>query len=940
MKESILKLLSLLLLAAMPFGLFSCVEQEGNLEDDTEDVENNEGGNEPVFEVRFKSATQTTAEIEINAENVKEIVYMLCEEQTEMTMHAVLFQDGTPVDAAAESVKLEDLDANKTYWVYFAAMGNDLSYVGDILEVEFTTPDYTFDKLLSLVDTEYMGYKVHITVPESVRNNPEKSAIRFNFGSLLDCMLSLYEMGGGRMTISSLFENGHNLMGWQETVKDTTVYINPWNQDRLNPDGSTYIDPGTGESIMLHTPIAPNEPTLFMAGEFEYGNVALHPSPYWGNQAFAQPDDNPKNEGFFWPMFYIDRFVEEVGLSPRRSDFVLDEAAGTVYTGEEDYWYGAHQNLYFKTKAPDRLDAGIEILVDNVGPIDASISFIPDEEVFAYSLFICNDATYNELVNDVLMGHEDWLEWFVCSFYAMRYLYVPTVNGPLPITAREFQGAPLAAENRYHILVSLIGDEDGSKMNFVHKTFETTAKTMDAPVVNVTAVDDNKHEYYATFNVKAPNKDVIRAYYAADYKREFILAANSGDQYEYLCQNQFSEEDIKMINSDAGLDVQIPSTDGQIVRMAVLAYNEEETKNALYSPEKIGPCSAVADCKTKLLDLVPRIESTLFEQLEGNWTATATMRVREYDKNNNLQEYNQKFSTNIQIMNQYELPALTQEVYDIYASLERPVSKEAVDGLYADLQKEVDIFNQYRLYYRNRLLCLGWFDYDYVNPSRLSLKDPFDLFTWLDYSSVDNAQAMYDFGPKWYLEIDKNGNVTLPFDQWETPPMVNWQSSVFFMGAYNQETNHGYKYETLSQNGSVLMPGEFPVEIVNKDKFIIKAAYAPLEDTFEAKTYPHYPNAIGGWGQADATIIRAVVSEITFTRGASGKSSAASKASRNCVERVELTGEDAQPVVVKSMTGVKDVEIPEFKQVTSIPVVDVEMLRAAARKHVEELRNR
>lgn len=926
----------ILMAAALSFGIYGCDRPEPIPDDDKENVEN--GSKEPFFDVEFKSATQTSAEIEIKAENILEIAYVLYEESADNLMPAVLFATGTKVDPAAKSVKIDDLDANKTYWVYFAAKKDASSYFENILEIEFTTPDYTFDKLLTLVDTEYMGYKVRITVPESVRNNPEKYAIRYNFGSLADCLLAKYEMG--RTWAMTLFENGHNLMGWQEAVRDTTVYMNPWNQDRLNPDGSTYIDPSTGESIMLHTPIAPNEPSLFIAGEFEYGNITQHPSPNWGFMAFAQPDDNPKNIGYFWPLFDIDRYVAEVGQSPRREDFVLDEAAGTVYTGEEDYWYGAFQSLYFKTKAPDVLDAGIEIIVDNVGPIDANISFIPDEDVFAYSLFICNDATYNELVDNILLGHEEWLEWFVCSYYAMRHLYVPTVNGPLPITARDFQGAPLSPENQYHILVSLIGDEDGSKMRFVHETFETTAKTLEPPVINVTAVEDNQHEYYATFNVKAPNKDVVRALYAADYKREFMLAANSGDQYEYLCQNPFSEEDIKMINSDEGLDVQIPSTDGQIVRMAVLAYNEEETKNAVYSPEKFGPCSAVADCRTKLLDLVPRIDSPIFDQLEGEWTATATMRVREYDSNNNVQEYNQKFSTRIQIMNQYELPALTQDVYDIYAGLEKPLSKEAVDGLYEDLQKEVDIFNQYRLYYRNRLLCLGWFDYDYVQPSRLSLKDPFDLFTWLDYSSVDNAQAMYDFGPKWYLEVDKQGNVTLPFDQWETPPMVNWQSSVFFMGAYSQETNHGYKYETLSQDGSVLMPGEFPVEIVNDDKFIIKAAYAPLEDSPTATRYAHYPNAIGGWGQADAIIIRSVVSEITFTRGWNGKTATTSSASRrNYVERVDLTGEDAHMVAVKSMTGVKDVVIPQFEEV-KIPVVDIEMLKEAAHNRVEELRNR
>jgi len=925
MKKTLLQVLSALMLVAASFGFYSCEQPE---------VEG--GSTEPELDIRLKSAGQTYAEFEFQAENIVEIAYLVSGEQTDMTMPAVLFATGEKVSPSAGSIKVTDLDANTTYWAYFAAsIGDD--YMDEIIEIEFSTSNYDFTDLLTLVDTEYMGYKVRITVPESVRNHPEKSAIRYNFGSLIDCLMAKYEMG--RTWAMSLFENGHNLMGWQETVKDTTVYLHPYNQDRLNEDGTTYIDPGTQESVMLHTPIAPNEPTLFMAGEFEYGNLTQHPSGYWNYMAFAQPDENPKNIGYFWPMFDFDKYHKEKGEdAPSKVDFAFDEVTG-VRTGEEEYWYGAFQTLYFKTKAPDRLESEFEILKDNLGPIDVSLSFIPDENVYAYSVFICNDATYQELIEDILLGHEEWLEWFVCSYYAMRYLYVPTVSGPLPITAREYVGAPLTSETKYHILVSLIGDEDGSKMNFIHDEFETTAKSMEAPEIIVTPVDDNKHEYYATFNVKAPNKDVVRALYGADYKREFILEANGGTQYEYLCQNPFSEEDLKLINSDAGLDVQIPSTDGQIVRMAVLGYNAEETQNNVYSPEKFGPCPAVADCRTKLLDFVPRVDSPLFDLLEGEWTATAQMFVREY-VNNELVEYKKTFPTRILIMDRYELPPLTQDVYDIYAGLEKPLSEETVDALYEDLQKEVDQFNDYRLTYRNRLLCLGWFDYDYLQPSRFLLKDPFDLFTWVDYSSVDNAQALYDFGPKWYLEIDKDGNVTAPFDQWETPPMVNWQSSVFFLGAYNETTNHGYKSQVELEDGTVIMPAEFPVEIVNDDKFIVKPVYATLTSDPASEKYPHYPNAIGGWGQADAAIVRSVVSEITFTRGWSGSASAtASGAGRNYVRSVELSGEDARPVVVKSMTGVADVEVPEFKEM-SLPIVDLDMLRAAAKKRVEDLRNR
>jgi hypothetical protein len=371
--------------------------------------------------------------------------------------------------------------------------------------------------------------------------------------------------------------------------------------------------------------------------------------------------------------------------------------------------------------------------------------------------------------------------------------------------------------------------------------------------------------------------------------------------------------------------------------MIVLGYNEEETRNELYSPEKTGrPCAAVADCNTKLLDLVPRVNSPLFDILEGEWTATAQMLVREYDSNNNIQEYKKKFSTNIRIMNEYKLPALTEDVYQIYESV--GMDRNACEAYYEDLKKQVDLFNTYRMTYRNRLLCLGWFDYDYVDPSRLSLMDPFDLFTDLTYSCIDNAQIMYDFGPKWYLEIDDKGNVTLPFDQWQTPPMVNWQSSVFFMSAFSQDTNHGYKSAVKNSDGEVIMEASFPVQIVNNDKFIVKPINAPLSDTSRDETYPHYPNAIMGWSQADASIIRPVISEITFTRGAQATTTSTSSRSvrRNYVESVNMSGEDALPVVVKSMTNISEVEIPQY-EVRDLHVVTTEMLYESIEKRAQEL---
>lgn len=929
MKNNFFK--SFLALAVLSFGLFSCEQPTPpEVEEPT-----------ATFEVKLNSVTQTTAEIGINADLIDEIAYVIKDELSGTPLPAVIFAAGKQVDPAAKTVALTDLDANKTYWVYFAAKTNG-AYYEHVLDLEVKTLDYTFDKMLTLVDTEYMGYKVRITVPDEVRNEPEKYAIRYNFASLLDVLLAKYEME--RPWAMNLLENAHGCRGWQETKRDTTVYINPWNEYRQNEDGSYYIDETDGQMVPIHNPIAPNEPYLFTAAQYRYGHLD---ELGWG-WSYGSDD---KDTGYYIPLWDQDGWVAEYGVTPSKSNLVFDPATGYIETGEEKYWddnsfgeNGTIQSLFFFTKAPEMLETDFEVLVEDVTPVNARIKFLADDNTYVYSYVICSDATYKTMVNDLLLGYEDWMQWFVCSYYGMFHLQFPSMQGNASIMASAYNNAALEAENLYHVLVTVSGDENGSKQKFIHETFETTAKVMDAPVIEVTAVEDNQNEYFAKFNIKAPNKDVARAAYAADYKREFLFEANSDVKYSALCQNTFGEDDINAINSDEGLEIQINSTDGQIVRLAVLGYNIEETPNDLYSPEKAGKsCPAVADCRTKLLDMVPHVNSPLFSTLEGQWTASAKVMIRKYDNNNNIQEYTQTKTANIEILQSVPTPALTQDVYDIYSAF--GYDKTATDGFYEDFKREAGIFNDYRLTYRNRLLCLGWFDEDpyYPTASRLALADPFDLFTNTDYSCIDNAQIFYDFGPKWYLEIDADGNVILPFDQWTTPPMAFWQRSVFFMGAYNYEQNHGYRGAVTSgregAEGEVIMPGQFPVEVVNNDKFIIKSLMAPVEDAAGATLYPHYPNAIGGWGAADAQLLLPIVSEITFTRGWKNTSSQANSVNYAGYAEPTLTGGPVTPVVMKSMTPIKNIKVPVFEE-KEMYILTEDMLRSSVESYLDMKYNR
>ena len=164
------------------------------------------------------------------------------------------------------------------------------------------------------------------------------------------------------------------------------------------------------------------------------------------------------------------------------------------------------------------------------------------------------------------------------------------------------------------------------------------------------------------------------------------------------------------------------------------------------------------------------------------------------------------------------------------------------------------------------------------------------------------------------------------------------------MAAYSPEQNHGYKSAVVSgregAEGEVIMPAEFPVEIVNDDKFIIKPVMAPLYDEADAELYAHYPNAIGGWGEHDAQMLRPVVSEITFTRGWKSTASTSASAARQAeCAKPRVACETWAPAVVKSLTPIKNVTVPTFEQ-QKMYILTEDMLNSSVKTYLDKKYNR
>lgn len=871
--KNLFKNLRVMAALAVICGAVSCVEPVPEQPDDPSDPTVTE------LKADFLSSDQGSISIKVETSGLDSLAYICYTSQQDALQASIIFLRGEHIKAeASATVKIDDLKADSKYYFYFAGKTGSKFY-DEIVEVEASTRPYDFKDLLTLVDTEQRGFTVHINVPESVENDDTRS-IRYahaSLGAYVRNKMARYH------DTDLLYQNGQ-----VDTREDKTIVVNMDTGGYLaDENGELVIDPDTGDYIMLHNPIVPGEPTIFLAAEYEWGEGYI---ANWG------PDGD--GFGYFIPLYDFDAYeaAETKGNAVATSNIVTDIAPG----GDEDpYWTGAFQKLLFTTDQPGVLDAEIEVLVEDISPVDAVVTIIPDENVYAYTFTVLDDAMYETMLQFVC-GREDWVQWLVSSYVAQYEIAMGNAyNEAVQFSVGQmfYLDGYLTQETDFNILITAIGDEEGSTQKFIHKKFSTTSKVLDAPVVEVTAVESGEHEYEAIFNVKAPNKDLIKAYYGANYYRDWVIELNvEGNTYATLCQNAFTAEEIEQINSDEGLTVSFPSLDGETTRMAVLGYNEEYTTNVLEEG-----CPAIADTKTKLLALGVHYDSPLFEELLGDWTMTAKAFVRGYDDNQNLVEYNTNIKAKVTISSEVEILEMTEDIYASYEEL--GWTREQTDAYYEDFKAAADQFNKYRLHYRNRLLCEGWYDYDIYQFSRLQTMTAFDLFAHESYQSYDLNQIMYDFGPKWYLEIAKDGTVTVPFDQMAMPPMLNWGDTPFFVTAYDKASNHGYR--APAEN----MPGAFPVEIsADKNTIVIKGVNAAIsEDSSEMAI--HYMNAVGGWGSWDAQIYSPIISDITLKRGwTEAPSETASAVCSNYVEKPVISTEDCTPVVWKSMTKFNPVQ--------------------------------
>ncbi len=856
-------------------------------------------GNE--FSLSVKEAGADFITLAVTASKPMEIAYKVTT-KAQLVTPAVLFKTGEVIEVAdGDVIELrEGIQQDTHYYIYAVARFDETTY-SERISLEATTTKYEFNELITIVETYLDGYKAHITVPQETKDR--NHAIRAGSMPLSWYYLMTSSKGQTTVDVQAIASNGNPYEGHMFT--DSTIVLNDKNVILLDEKGNPVLDENN-EQIDIHDPIVPGEPTILIAGETYYGT----------------PEEFNYVVGYTAPT--------------------MDSWSVPYFDPEKREWLGAFQKKEFFTKEPSLCDATVEIDIpeDEITVTDAMIYFEMSDDAYSYFYIVLDNSTYNQILSTYLNGNEDWYRWFLTSYIGFYEWGIFPETENIAVNAASSFVEPLTGGETYHVLVTVFGDEDGATQRFIHKTFKAKDKTKVAPVIEVTAIESSD-PYTATFNIKAGAdskgnvQPIMGAYWVCNYARDFELMFNADYTYATLLKNMgwtFSSEEIAQVNSPEGLTVTFPTLDGEVTRFAAYGCNDEYTFNVIDEEHTAG----WADCKSPLAESVAPVSSELFTLLEGDWTASAKLRAMQQEPDGSILTYHVDHKSKINISaSAPELPAtLDESVYGLYAGTpEKPgKSKEDVDNMFEELKELSDLFTESRLVGQNRLLCSGFMDFDPAAPqlgvNRLEFRSPYDLFVATDYSSVDVSQLIYDFGPKWFLQIQEDGSVIVPFHSMMLPPMSNWPGYAFYTGGVADgmafyDSNESY-------------PG-FPVEI-SDDLNTITIKPIVLNDG--ATDYYYYMNAIGVSQQGGLEIISTVITDIVLKRGwtetAAASSKVACSASANSVTAINMDGsyvnELPKAVVCKSMTEFKAQELPSYTRKEKANVVTKEMVDETSAK--------
>lgn len=685
----------------------------------------------------------------------------------------------------------EGLDKSKKFVVYFAAAISETEYYnnGQIYSVEFETPEKYSDDDVVVLRENFEGMDVAVTIPPSVKKAIAEKNSRATWGVTNIAVEAYNGPGTGKAyqpACASLYHN-HYVYPAFFFNRDTVLNINHYNAYRRNEKGEIgwYITTGeaapeestegadAADTIMYYYLFTPGEPLVL---------------------TLAEVHECTKENGLLPTMgFYIDSDGCGWYSFPYDMQAYYNAVESNKSFDPNDFWYSDawHRRIELTLPGPAKFDGTVNVEISDLSANSGKITFTPDDRTFMYlfGVFPETDAWgsgYKDITNMFLKGKEDLWQWFLTS-QTMSELgigdYKYASEGVQELVLEKYFTS-LIAGGTYHLVVNAVGakmNDDGdlepdmSAQNFQHITFQLKNYSLEEPEIVVTAVEPYS-PWKVKFNVKNPNwnnpkyGEVEKVAFVANFTRDFdsFMKAYDYTYTDMVMMNAssprylLSDTDIAKVNSDSGADIEFDVFENSAFTCAMMAWNKEGRAS---NPDKVGAQAHAEAFSISVEPATPLPGMATLNALKGEWTATATVNV--YDANTDtFTKTERSWSVTIGDVNESE----TLSDAD-YAFLEtNGVTKEAADAYLAQYNAQAKKYNE-GVVGQNRVLCLGWS----VDDDRTMAKtSPWGLFMMEDYNASIVDYLFYDFGPKWFLQVNENGQVFVPVHYNRVPPMCCW----------------------------------------------------------------------------------------------------------------------------------------------------------------------
>ncbi len=825
------------------------------------------------FAVEFVKATSSTATVKITTENIAQYAYVAETSDTTLTPELIFAMgEPTPCMDGEEVVELTSLSPDTDYVVLFAGATIKDEYYEEVVKVTFKTEAFTEE--LTIYDVDYMSFSAHFNFPKD--KVTEGNVVKW--GLVEFPLYYTNRLSGETDAVMMNMNDGvyHNY------VTESTTWL-------FNEDNS-YVGTPSEDAPVYYDPIVPGQPMYLMLGEYAYS-----PEDHWG-----------WGSGYYNALFDHNNYAAEYIMTGKMPD-------------DAKFWTGYYRKEFVRAKEPAKMSAKPEA-VFNLTPMGGKVTVKLPEGAYGMCIGVMDTGTMLELL-PLLNNDRSYLQWYITSFHSFFKGISFTVFEDTTFQLEEFYW--MEKNKNYTLYVTTLGDEVGSKQSF--KTFDFTLPkpTKPAPTAAVKGIvnpETNKAEHdFVWFNLKCSSANAIAAKYLANYEREWVAMVNATKKNYNVSEQEaidimiqtygqsLTAEEVAAINLAEGWNVNFTTRPDATTICGLSVMNDEGTWG-----------SAVDMYRSAKEPAAAPVQSTLFNDLKGEWTATTTIRYRHYHycklpenedhrnddtqcgnpkdnkENNYLITRDEPISSKVVIGEVGYEQTLPEEVYQFFFEASNLKTKEEVDAVYNQFKSAVDDFNT-NVRNQNRILCQGFtleYDADIVTcpiPEHTGGPDgkiptkyagPYELFI-ADadtYSAYNYESPVYDFGPKWYLEIGADGKVTAPFNVNYFAPMAQWYENVYqFIGA-SEYASAPY----MKDSAGNIVNGHFPVE-VSADKNTI--TIYPFKHTFKQKdengveqtiTADFYPQIARDMGSGQYQLYSMIVAPIVLTRNGAAAPAAVS----------------------------------------------------------------